>query len=257
MWNRGALKTKAKAALRETYWKAFLVSLVVAFIGGNGLPNFNIPFGNNLRNRSLNNPTPEMMKTMVFFVALAIMGIIVILIFRILVGYALEIGGRRYFIGLAAGTSDMNELSYSFTKTRYSSVLKTMLWRAFLNFLWYLLLFFPGIVKAYAYSMVPYILAENPTIGRKRAIQLSVAMTRGEKFKMFVLDLSFIGWCLLGLLAFIVGMFFVLPYINATKAELYLTLRSKALETLLCTREELCDEEAYPDGVIDAEPEGV
>ena len=37
-------------------------------------------------------------------------------------------------------------------------------------------------------------------------------MTRGHKWNIFVLDLSFIGWFLLGILACGIGMFFVMPY---------------------------------------------
>jgi hypothetical protein len=38
---------------------------------------------------------------------------------------------------------------------------------------------------------------------------------------------------------FFVGTFFVLPYENATKAELYLVLRQNALEKGYCSPEEL------------------
>jgi len=106
-----------------------------------------------------------------------------------------------------------------------------MLWRLFLNFLWFLLLIIPGIVALYAYRMVPYILADNPNIGYKRAVQLSVEMTRGHKFHIFGMDLSFIGWLLLGLIAFGVGVLFVLPYINATNAELYAVLKQNAISS--------------------------
>ena len=87
--------------------------------------------------------------------------------------------------------------------------------------------------------MVPYILADNPNIGYNRAIELSNNMTKGQKFDMFILDLSFIGWYLLGSLLFFVGIFFVLPYENATKAELYLVLRQNALDNNYSSPEEL------------------
>jgi uncharacterized membrane protein len=88
--------------------------------------------------------------------------------------------------------------------------------------------------------MVPYILADNPNIGSKRAIELSRNMTMGHKWDMFVLDLSFIGWYLLGLLALGVGILFVMPYENATNAELYLVLRNNATTSGYCSSGELC-----------------
>lgn len=64
-------------------------------------------------------------------------------------------------------------------------------------------------------------------------------MTNQNKFKMLVLDLSFIGWYILGMLALIVGVFFVVPYENATKAELDLKLRQNALDLNICSYDEL------------------
>jgi uncharacterized membrane protein len=86
---------------------------------------------------------------------------------------------------------------------------------------------------------VPYIVADNPDIGSKRAIELSNQMTKGEKWRMFVLDLSFIGWYLLGFLAFVIGTLFVMPYEDATKAELYLHLRERAVDRGLTSLDEL------------------
>lgn len=92
-------------------------------------------------------------------------------------------------------------------------------------FLWTLLLIIPGIIKTYAYAMVPYILSEEPELNYRDAIDRSIEMTNGHKWRMFVLDLSFIGWYLLGAMLCFVGTFFVHPYYYATQAELYLTLK--------------------------------
>jgi uncharacterized membrane protein len=75
-------------------------------------------------------------------------------------------------------------------------------------------------------------------------------MTRGHKFDMFVLDLSFLGWYLLGSLLFGIGMFFVMPYENATKAELYLVLRRNALDSRVCRNEDLLLEQPIIDNNI-------
>ena len=55
----------------------------------------------------------------------------------------------------------------------------------------------PGIIKHYEYRMIPYILAENPTMPREEAFQISRRMMMGQKMDVFVLDLSFIGWFIL------------------------------------------------------------
>ena len=82
-------------------------------------------------------------------------------------------------------------------------------------------------------------MAENPDMEWRRALALSRQMTSGCKFDIFVLHLSFIGWCLLGTLALGIGLLFVGPYIEATFAELYATLRRKALERGDTTTSEL------------------
>jgi uncharacterized membrane protein len=173
------------------------------------------------------------------FGSILLMIIVAFFIFRILIGYGLEVGGRRYFKQAAQMDVNMGYLGYAFKSGRFTNIMLTMLYRSVLTFLWFLLLIIPGIIKSYAYSMVPYILADNPNIGSSRAIQLSNQMTAGHKFDIWVLELSFLGWYLLGMLLFFVGIFFVKPYENATKAELYLVLRQNALDNEYCTSDEL------------------
>ena len=93
--------------------------------------------------------------------------------------------------------------------------------------LWLLLLVVPGIIKAYEYSMIPYLLAENPNLSASEAFSLSKQMTTGQKMDLFVLDLSFLGWIILGAICCGIGLLFVQPYPEATKAEVYLILKQK------------------------------
>lgn len=245
MWSREFLKDRAKAVLKVSYWKAFLVSLIIAIVGGGNGSSFNysLNFGNHKsfhgNNLSLGQSTGIFPLLVLFGTMIVIIIILSALAFRIFLGYPLEVGGRRYFVQAAQNHSDLNCLGYGFDKRNYLDIVITMLWKGFLNFLWYLLLIIPGIVKAYAYMMVPYILADNPNIGYDRAVKLSIGMTEGEKMDMWVLDISFIGWYLLGTVLLLVGVLFVMPYENATKAELYLVLRQNALERGLCSYEEL------------------
>ena len=75
-------------------------------------------------------------------------------------------------------------------------------------FLWSILLIVPGIIKSYEYYMIPYIIADNPNIKRKRAFEISKQMMKGQKWKTFIFELSFILWNILSSLTFgIVGIF--------------------------------------------------
>jgi len=241
MWTREVLKSRAKAVLKTNYWKAFLISLVVVISGGSGGSGSNSAGGssnndsirsaiNNVSNNTLDNKT----------IFIIVMGAIVLAIaFRILLGYSLEVGGRKYFVQSAQYKDNKGCISFAFDGKNYSDLILTMLLKGIYNFLWTLLFIIPGIVKAYAYRMVPYILADNPNIGAHRAIDISEEMTNGYKFDMFVLDLSFIGWYLLGAIALGIGVFFVNPYVFATEAELYLVLRNNAIENNYCSYDEL------------------
>jgi uncharacterized membrane protein len=77
-------------------------------------------------------------------------------------------------------------------------------------------------VKAYEYRMIPYILAENPHMSKKEVFAASKSMMIGNKWKAFVLDLSFLGWHILSVFTVgILELFYVAPYMYATNAALY------------------------------------
>lgn len=88
-------------------------------------------------------------------------------------------------------------------------------------FLWSLLFLIPGIVKSYSYAMAPYIKYDHPEYGWKRCLDESKAMMKGYKWKLFCLELSFIGWNIVGMLCFMVGIYWVTPYSHAAHVAFY------------------------------------
>lgn len=101
----------------------------------------------------------------------------------------------------------------------------------FFTYLWSLLFVVPGIVKAYAYSMAPYILADNPNMTAREALNESKRITYGYKGDLFVLDLSFIGWDLLAGLTFGLLNIWLAPYKRATQGNFYLKLKEFGAQT--------------------------
>lgn len=87
--------------------------------------------------------------------------------------------------------------------------------------LWSLLFIIPGIIKAYAYSMSTYILADNPSIGVNESRECSIQMMRGNKWRLFCLHCSFIGWLILCVLTCGILTFWVTPYMQVAVAEFY------------------------------------
>ena len=94
------------------------------------------------------------------------------------------------------------------------------------TFLWSLLFVIPGIVKAYAYSMAYYIKLDHPDYGWNACITASRQMMDGHKWEKFVLDLSFLGWIIVGSLCLGVGTLWVTPYMEAANAQFYEYVRT-------------------------------
>lgn len=93
--------------------------------------------------------------------------------------------------------------------------------------LWSLLLFVPGIIASYRYAMVPYLMAEFPDLGVMDAMRESKRLMKGNKGRLFCLQLSFIGWCLLSALTLGVGLLWVNPYMQAAEAAFYMTVTGR------------------------------
>lgn len=93
--------------------------------------------------------------------------------------------------------------------------------RGLFVFLWTLLFYIPGFVKAIAYSFAPFILADNPGMTARESIKESKRMTKGHKGEIFVLYLSFFWWWLLGGITFGLAYIYVVPYMSATIVNYY------------------------------------
>lgn len=98
-------------------------------------------------------------------------------------------------------------------------------------FLWTLLLIIPGIVKCYSYSMTEFILRDDPEISCNAAIEKSMRMMRGNKMKLFLLDLSFIGWAILCIFTLGIGFLFLSPYMETAHAHFYDDIKDDCVET--------------------------
>lgn len=93
------------------------------------------------------------------------------------------------------------------------------------TFLWALLLWVPGIIKAISYSMSFFIMADDPELTALEALNISKEITKGHKMDIFVLGLSFIGWMLLGVITFGLALIYVVPYMETTMANFYQTIK--------------------------------
>ena len=152
---------------------------------------------------------------------LIVIGVVLSVVIHFLVIYPLNIGCKNFFYKNLYEKSSVTEVLKGFFKNYFSKSL-IMLLKDIYIFLFGLLFIIPGIVKRYEYRMVPYLIAVNPQISSKEALSKSKKMMRGQKWRVFVLDLSFLGWDFLSILTIgIVGILYSRPYKYQTDAALY------------------------------------
>lgn len=118
-------------------------------------------------------------------------------------------------------------VGYLFEYYKEKRVWTTMLLKYIYIFLWTLLLIIPGIIKSYSYAMTEYIMKDDQTISNNAAIEKSMAMMQGKKMKLFLLDLSFIGWIILAILTFGLGFLLLAPYMYTARAAFYEDLKAE------------------------------
>lgn len=242
MWTRAELKREARNVLKSCYWGALIVT-VIASVVDNVDKVTSVIFEDMpvVRGKTL---AMAALADLNFAELMAIIGVMMLAVFAgsiitVFVAGPISVGEKRYFLEGTQYRFDINNILHGFTCGKYLNVVFTNLLVNIFTALWTLLFIIPGIIKGYAYAMTPYILAENPNIKPMQAINLSCRMTKGHKLDLFVLGFSFIGWYMLGALAFGIGTAFVVPYDRATHAQFYLALRSEALNKGTVTLQEL------------------
>lgn len=111
-----------------------------------------------------------------------------------------------------------------FTENRFGPECINFVMTTIFTFLWSLLLIIPGIIKSYSYAMAPYIVkdmvASGTQVGATDGINASKALMNGHKMDLFIFDLSFIGWFLLGVIS-VIGLLWFVPYYQTAKANFY------------------------------------
>ncbi|WP_295569528.1 DUF975 family protein [uncultured Holdemanella sp.] len=227
MWNRQQVKEQAKIIMKRNYWKMFVVTLLVGLLTGEKTTI--IERVQNFASTNISYDTSPIFYSSnfqyIFYSFISIASILGIL-YTIFIGNVIVVGKSRYFIKNHDENPELSEIFKGF-KGNYLNVVKIMFLMNLKILLWLFLFIVPGIIKAYEYSMIPYLLAENPNLSASQAFSLSKQMTTGQKMDLFVLDLSFLGWIILGLICCGIGILFLQPYPEATRAEVYLILKQQ------------------------------
>lgn len=265
MWTRKSVKQKGKKAFLGNYWKCILVAIILSIAIGAGSygagsgSSLSSTFTNIISHTEdddrnvdrtveytdddgtshkvtfdvdLADPVSvdqEDVNILIGFLVVGAVAYIVIMAFALAFKYFLMIpfdyGCRKFFRKNLDEPAKLSNIVYVFD-SHYKNIVKTAFLTDLFIWLWSLLFIVPGIIKSYSYRLVPYIMSENPEMNFRDAQAESARLMKGNKWKSFVLDLSFIGWDILTLMTWgFLEIFFVGPYKASTDAALYESIK--------------------------------
>lgn len=258
-------RATAREALRgnwlvagATGFVASLIGATIATAGGGSTSSSSSSSGSDILNNYSDTLDPmleEMMASPIWqgaMIALVVGAVLLLFwgIVTLVIGGAGQLGYATYNLNLIdRAQARFKDLFSQFHRLGDGFCMKFFM--ALYTFLWSLLFVIPGIVKRFSYAMTPYILAENPGMTANQAITQSRQIMNGNKWRLFCLGLSFIGWSMVCMLpgiiiiiglgsalvmtgnalylvgfipAFLlvtIGMFFLRPYEEAARAAFY------------------------------------
>ncbi|MBQ4416795.1 MAG: DUF975 family protein [Butyrivibrio sp.] len=228
------IKQTGKTAFRANYWRcvvvAFLLGILTAGTSAAAGSSAPVP-GTDITTQeqevtdALNSLTPDQQLQFVTIILGAVSVILVIsMLLKIFLSNPLQVGGFRFFRkNVTDPSTGIGVVGEGFGN--YGHTFLTLLLCDIFLALWTMLLVIPGIIKAYSYRLVPYLIKDHPELSATETITRSRELMNGHKMEAFILDLSFIGWYLLGVITLnLVNIFWTDPYRHSASAAFYLRL---------------------------------
>jgi len=145
---------------------------------------------------------------------------IVMAVVYFVLGSIISVGYARFNLELVdRGEPGFETLFGYFTCWKTTAIARLL--QSIYILLWSLLLVIPGIIAAYSYAMTEFILAEQPELTASEAIARSKELMSGNRWRLFCLHFSFIGWDILSSLTLGIGNLWLRPYKRAAEAAFY------------------------------------
>ncbi len=149
-----------------------------------------------------------------------ILAAIVLAIVYYILGSVVEVGYAKFNLELADRTETKVETLFTYFYNWKTTSAARFLQSLYI-LLWSFLFIIPGIIASYSYAMTSYILADHPELTAGEAIARSKEMMDGNRFRLFCLQMSFIGWAILCAFTFGIGNLWLTPYRQAAEAAFY------------------------------------
>ena len=224
------IREKGRLAFKANYWKCVLVAFIMSILTTGLLT----ATGGTTKGASTSGGSaisalsPEQLSTVVAAAVgtITLIGVIGILL-KIFLFNPILVGGYRFFKKNLDSPQEVGVVAEGFSG--YGHIFATLFLRDLFLWLWTCLFVIPGIIKLYSYRLVPYILKDNPELSATEVITKSKEMMKGNKWRAFCLDFSFIGWDILGLLTCgLVNLFWTSPYHKSAHAQFYVDLLDRS-----------------------------
>lgn len=225
-------RQEARLALKGRWSVAVIAGLLASILGAtSGVPSINIHFEENefrfeseigqLFNRWTVELPSQLMGALIGLVSFAVLTGLVFGIAYFVLGSIIRVGYAQFNLTLLEREREP-EIGALFGYFKHWKTLAlTGLLEGLYVFLWSLLFVIPGIIAAYNYAMVPYILTQEPQLPPREALARSKEMMRGNRWRLFCLHCSFLGWALLCVLTLGIGSLWLTPYTQAASAAFY------------------------------------
>lgn len=211
-------REKAREALKGKWKPAIVAGLISGILGANIL--YQGYYGSSASSTtegSISDFSIQIIITTILIVA-------AISALCILVGSIVGLGYAKFNLALFENEKVSFKMIFS-EKSRYKDCFKLFLLQFIFVGVGSLFLVVPGIIAFYANIMGAYIMLENPELTAREALAKSREMMKGNKWRLFCLSFSFIGWDILAALTLGIGNLFLCPYVEAAGAAFYKELK--------------------------------
>lgn len=213
-------RARAREALKGKWRQAGIAGLIAGILGGNILYK---GYTGSSADSAVGEETllafsPEILITAVIMVA-------VIVAVMVLIGSIIGLGYAKFNLSLfEEETADFKTIFSE--RKRYKDCFALYILQLVHVLVGSILFVIPGIIAFYTYCMAPYIMVENPELTANQVMKKSKEMMKGNRWKLFCLSFSFIGWDILTAFTFGIGHLVLCPYVEAAGASFYRELKS-------------------------------
>ena len=222
-------RARARAALKGHWGMAIAVALVAAILAGSN-PMFYVTVSSQ-NSYSVYLGDYIDLSNYLNWQMLSLLATVLVVgsLLALVIGGCIEMGQATFNLHLMRGQRAVFPDLFS-QFHRLGAGIAMVILRSVFVWLWSLLFVIPGIIATYRYAMMPFLMAEFPDLGALDAMRESKRLMQGNKWRLFCLEMSFLGWAFLCMFTLGIGMLWLLPYMASARTAFYLEVTGRSHE---------------------------